>query len=68
MIGLNKKWGYSHLLFSRYDQQLGLVEGDRDATTGQFILFKGTPLEHIANQSELKSSSLQVPMQIVQHN
>jgi iron complex outermembrane receptor protein len=40
LIGLNKKWGYSHLLFSSYDQQLGLVEGDRDATTGQFILFK----------------------------
>lgn len=68
LIGLNKKWGYSHLLFSSYNQHLGLVEGDRDATTGQFILFKGTPLEHIANQSELKSSSLQVPMQIVQHN
>jgi iron complex outermembrane recepter protein len=35
--GINKSWGYSHLLFSNYDQHVGMVEGDRDAN-GNFIL------------------------------
>ena len=36
-IGLNKSWGYSHLLVSSFDQQPGLVEGDRDDATGKFL-------------------------------
>lgn len=67
-IGVNKSWGYSHLIFSRYDQRLGLVEGDRDDATGKFILFAGTPLERIATDEDLDSRTLQVPMQRVQHN
>lgn len=29
-IGLNKRWGYSHLIFSTFNQQIGMVEGERD--------------------------------------
>lgn len=67
-IGLNKSWGYSHLLFSRFDQRLGLVEGDRDDATGKFILFAGSPLERIATDADLDSRDLFVPQQRVQHN
>ncbi len=67
-IGLNKSWGYSHLIFSRFDQRLGLVEGDRDDATGRFILFAGSPLERIATGADLDSRELFVPMQRVQHN
>ncbi|MCB2409338.1 TonB-dependent receptor [Hymenobacter lucidus] len=37
-VGLNKSWGYSHLTFNSFNQKLGLVEGDRDETTGRFLL------------------------------
>ncbi|MEI9807498.1 MAG: TonB-dependent receptor plug domain-containing protein [Bacteroidota bacterium] len=36
-IGLNKRWGFTHLLLSSFDQSPGLIEGDRDDVTGQFI-------------------------------
>jgi len=67
-IGINKSWGYSHLIFSRFDQRLGLVEGDRDDATGKFILFAGSPLERIATDADLDSRKLFVPQQRVQHN
>lgn len=66
-IGLNKSWGYSHLIFSRYDQQLGMVEGERDAS-GAFLLFGGTPLERTATKEDLDGRKLFVPRQRVQHN
>jgi len=67
-IGINKSWGYSHLIVSRFDQRLGLIEGDRDDATGKFILFDGTPLERIATNADLDSRNLFVPQQRVQHN
>ncbi len=66
-IGINKGWGYSHLLFSRFDQKLGLTEGDRDDATGRFILFAGTPLERIATDDDLDSRKLFIPNQRVRH-
>ncbi|WP_300602203.1 TonB-dependent receptor [Niabella sp.] len=36
-LGLNKHWGYTHLVFSNFDQHLGLVEGERD-DEGHFVL------------------------------
>ncbi|MBK8310406.1 MAG: TonB-dependent receptor [Chitinophagaceae bacterium] len=67
-IGINKSWGYSHLIVSRFDQRLGLIEGDRDDGTGKFILFGGTLLERIATNADLDSRNLFVPQQRVQHN
>ena len=67
-FGVNRSWGYSHLIFSRFDQRLGLVEGDRDVATGKFILFAGSTLERIATQQDLDSRDLFVPQQRVQHN
>jgi iron complex outermembrane receptor protein len=67
-IGINRGWGFSHLLFSRFDQRIGLVEGERDDATGNFILFGGTPLQRIATDYDLKRRTLYVPMQRVQHN
>ncbi len=66
--GINKSWGYSHLIFSRYDQRVGLIEGERDDLTGQFLLYAGSPLERIATNDELKGRELFIPQQRVQHN
>ncbi len=36
IVGLNKKWGYSHLRLSLFDLKLGIIEGARDSATGFF--------------------------------
>ena len=36
MFGLNRKWGYSHVILSAFDYKLGIIEGTRDSATGQF--------------------------------
>ncbi len=37
IVGFNKSWGYSHLHFSAYHLTPGIVEGERDSATGQFV-------------------------------
>jgi iron complex outermembrane receptor protein len=66
-IGINKSWGYSHLLVSNFNQNLGLVEGDRDATTGQFLMNPGTSLEKIADKNDLNARNIQIPGQGINH-
>lgn len=69
-IGLNKSWGYSHLLISHFDQNVGLIEGDRDDATGQFLKLinnNGTEEEAIANNDDFKSRSPFVPKQNIRH-
>ena len=65
--GINKSWGYSHIVFSRFNQKLGLIEGDRDDATGRFLLYADSPLEHIASTDELDSRDLFVPRQHIIH-
>ncbi len=66
-IGVNKRWGFSHLVFSSFNQNIGLVEGERDEVNGNFLLFPGSSLERIANHDELDSRELFTPKQNVQH-
>jgi iron complex outermembrane receptor protein len=66
-IGINKKWGFSHLIFSSFNQDLGLVKGDRDDATGRFILFAGSPLERIATNEDLNDRSPFIPSQNIRH-
>lgn len=63
MFGINKRWGYSHLHFSKYDANIGMVEGARDSATGDFIDQKG----EIVTGSHLKGRKLDLPCQNVQH-
>ncbi|MEI6264650.1 MAG: TonB-dependent receptor [Sphingobacteriia bacterium] len=66
-VGVNRSWGYSHLMVSNFNQSLGLIEGERDASTGNFLLFAGTPLEKIANNADLNSRDILVPGQKINH-
>ncbi len=65
-IGINKKWGFSHLIFSGYHQNVGLVEGDRDAN-GQFLLYSGTTLERTATHKDLNERDPFIPYQNITH-
>jgi iron complex outermembrane receptor protein len=68
-VGLNKSWGYSHLTFSTFNQNLGLIEGGRDSLSGRF-------LRDVAVNGQTESAivtdngtgyTLQVPRQRVNH-
>ncbi len=65
-IGLNKKWGYSHLVFSTFNQRLGLTEGERDAQ-GNFIKYAGTALEAVATDADFRSTDPLIPYQHIVH-
>ncbi len=67
-VGLNKSWGYSHIIISRFNQQIGMIEGERDDATGQFILFSGSPLQRIAKDDDLNSRELFTPKQHIVHD
>ena len=64
MIGLNRKWGYSHLHFSRYDATIGMIDGTRDSTNGQFVNLNG----EIVSTALTKSRVPDLPFQHVMHN
>jgi iron complex outermembrane receptor protein len=66
-VGLNKSWGFSHLVVSSFNQNVGLIEGDRDDATGQFLVNAGSALERIATKEDLNSRDLLIPNQNVQH-
>jgi len=69
-IGMNKNWGFSHLYFSRFDQRLGLVEGDRDDATGKFLKLvddNGVESEEIATDKDFKSTDPYIGRQRIQH-
>lgn len=66
-IGVNKKWGFSHLIFSSFNQNVGLVEGDRDDATGRFILYAGSSMERIATNEDLNERDPFIPRQNIKH-
>lgn len=66
-LGINKAWGYSHLLISSFNQKLGVVKGARDATTGAFLIFPESPSERIATNDELNSRQFYTPGQNINH-
>lgn len=66
-VGLNKSWGFSHLIFSALNQDMGMVEGDRDDATGQFLVYPESALERVAAKSDFESRTPLVPFQNVRH-
>lgn len=71
IAGFNKSWGYSHLHFSAYHLQPGIVEGERDSATGKFIkafaLNDTTTADTVVSASELGSYDIPLPHQDIRH-
>jgi len=63
LIGLHKKWGFTHLHFSRFCAYIGAVEGARDSITHQFINSDG----QIVPSEKLNSRKLDLPFNNVVH-
>ncbi len=70
-VGLNKSWGYSHLTFSTFNQNLGLTEGARDSLTGRFLKDvpdgTGDVVSVPVTDGDLCGYGLAVPRQRINH-
>ena len=69
-LGLNKSWGYSHLTFSTFNQQLGLTEGVRDPATGRFLRevpSGDSTRSEVVPDAALRGYGLAVPRQQINH-
>jgi iron complex outermembrane receptor protein len=70
LIGLNKSWGYSHLILSVYNFTPGIAEGERDSLTGSFIKpidADGAEGSEIASDKDFKSYTPLTPFQKIHH-
>lgn len=70
LFGINRSWGYSHLTLDYYHLTPGIVEGERDEETGQFLkpsIVNGEIIETIASDKDSKSYAHQMPYQQIYH-
>ncbi len=71
IAGINKSWGYSHLHFSIYNLTTGIVEGERDSATGEFVkpIALNDSIEDavITTSGDFKSYTPLTPYQIIHH-
>jgi len=71
LFGISSWWGYSHLTLSTYQLTPGIVKGDRDNVTGQFIkpiaLGDGKAGEAIATHDDYMTYKHLMPYQQVKH-
>lgn len=68
-IGLNKKWGYSHLNFTLYDNEQEIPDGFRDSITRKFLksISEDGSIRQFVDKSELTSYNIATIHQRVQH-
>ncbi|ALL08479.1 energy transducer TonB [Pedobacter sp. PACM 27299] len=62
MVGLNKSWGYSHLTFSRFQTNIGLVEHGPNED-GQYVNDEG----EVISKAEAQERRLGLPFQNINH-
>ncbi|MCB2378725.1 TonB-dependent receptor [Hymenobacter sp. BT635] len=70
-VGVNKSWGFSHLTFNSFNQEVGLVEGERDEETGRFLRPVNVGGDAVAevpvSDQDLRGYDLDVPKQQINH-
>jgi iron complex outermembrane receptor protein len=65
-IGIEKDWGYTHLIINQFNQKLGMVEGERDET-GAFVKPIAGGEYRLATASDFSSTNPQIPFQDITH-
>jgi len=66
-LGINRSWGYSHLIMSAYRMNPGIVEGERDSVSGKFVRALANGESVIASNSDLKKYEPENPFQLINH-
>lgn len=71
IAGVNKYWGYSHLHFNIYNLIPGIIEGERDSLTGEFVkpIALSNSIGSVTNvtDADFKSYTPLTPYQKVHH-
>jgi iron complex outermembrane receptor protein len=72
-LGIEKDWGYSHLIINKFSQKLGMIEGARN-NLGQFTkqtIINGASgnsiVEAPASDADFSSTTPNIPYQYIQH-
>lgn len=65
-LGFNGAWGFTHLIVSKFNQKLGMIEGERDAN-GFFIKPFPGGIDGTPDDNDFNSIHPQIPYQHVQH-
>lgn len=68
-VGVAKKWGYSYLSVSSFNQRVGIVEGERD-DEGRFLKVtpdNGDATEEPVSSSDLSGYRIGLPYQDIHH-
>ncbi|MBN8833671.1 MAG: TonB-dependent receptor [Niastella sp. SCN 39-18] len=68
--GLNKTWGFTHWYISQFNQRVGLIEGERDSTTGNFSkIVNNNGMEDVvlATAKDFRSTEPYHPYQQIKH-
>jgi iron complex outermembrane receptor protein len=63
LLGLVRKWGFTHLHVSAFNTKIGMTDGTRDSLSQRFLDYLGNPV----TDEQAKSRKIEVPFQIVQH-
>ncbi|MCX6246596.1 MAG: TonB-dependent receptor [Bacteroidetes bacterium] len=63
LLGLVRKWGFTHLHVSAFNTKIGMIDGTRDSVTRQFLDYQGNPV----SDEQARSRKIEVPYQIVNH-
>jgi iron complex outermembrane receptor protein len=68
-LGVNRKWGYSHLNFSIYDNMQEIPDGSRDSVTRKFTkqISEADTIRPIVSDAELNAYAISPIHQRVQH-
>ncbi|QNH61978.1 TonB-dependent receptor [Hymenobacter sediminicola] len=66
-VGVNKSWGYTHLTFNSFNQNLGLIEGERDSVSGSFVRTNSFGDEELVRGRGFSGYGLDVPRQQINH-
>lgn len=66
LLGYAGSWGHAHIRVTNFDQQVGMIEGERDDATGYFLKPVAAG-EQIATTADFKRIDPFVPYQHVQH-
>ena len=67
LVGYSGSWGHSYLRASNFDQHTGMIEGERDVLTGEFLKPVAGGGEERANNSDFNSITPLIPYQRIQH-
>jgi iron complex outermembrane receptor protein len=68
MAGYSGDWGHSYLNYTSFNQHIGMVEGERDSATGQFIKALPGGDEAIATDDDFKKVKPEIPFQHIRHD